>query len=275
MDILGNMFNVFSREKNLVKNILLKLEEKHISDTTADLIISYAKKYNDLTNLSLYLNSPTVLYSDLFKNTNLSSLFNSVPVSNLFKDKIINLAGTVDNVNFGKGEIALMLFLKDTARCGEKGDIKTNDYILEVKRGKSQVAESHYTKRLSKSDIFHGTKSKLFINKYNIDLSPGKTWVESIQKSDPNKEELEEVLAELYPNLEINVNLLTPQTLNNSIGLALAKKYFLNKNILFINNKNNNYVYVKDYNEFEKNVIGGFIKFSLASDTIPRCYLDI
>jgi hypothetical protein len=168
-----------------------------------------------------------------------------------------------------------MLFLKDTARCGGKGDIKTNNYILEVKRGKSQVAESHYTKRLSKSDIFHGTKSKLFINKYNIDLTPGKTWVESIQKSNPNKEELEEILAELYPNLEINVNLLTPQTLNNSIGLALAKRYFLNKNILFINNKNNNYVYVTDYNEFEKNIIEGSIKFSLASDTIPRCYLDI
>jgi len=275
MDILGNMFNIFSKEKNLIKNILSKLEEKHISGTTADLIISYAKKHNDVKNLSLYLNNPTVLYSDLFKNTNLLSLFNSVPVSNLFKDKIINLAGTVDNVNFGKGEIALMLFLKDTSRCGGKGDIKTNNYILEVKRGKSQVAESHYTKRLSKSDIFHGTKSKLFINKYNIDLTPGKTWVESIQKSNPNKEELEEILAELYPNLEINVNLLTPQTLNNSIGLALAKRYFLNKNILFINNKNNNYVYVTDYNEFEKNIIEGSIKFSLASDTIPRCYLDI
>jgi hypothetical protein len=274
MNIFKYIINVFTNDK-LEKKLIIKLKEKNLDEHTINIILFYTKKSNEYKNLLNYLSNPTVTYNNLLDNSNLIELFKPINLSENLKLKLINLTGLIDNVSFGKGEISLMLFIKDTIKYGKKGDIKLHDNILEVKRGKCQVAASKHTKRLSKHDIFHGIKSKEFIKKYKINLSPGKTWVEAIQKSNPDIEELREVLKEIYPNLEIDINLSSPTSLNDSIGLALAKDYLVGRNLLFINDKNNNYMYIEGYNEFKYTINHKVTKFNLASDTIPRCYLNI
>jgi DNA replicative helicase MCM subunit Mcm2 (Cdc46/Mcm family) len=263
-------------EDKIEENIIQKLEAKNLTDSLADLVVLYANKSNDLRALSNYLNNPTVTYSDLLSNDNLSSLFEPIKLSDTFKNKIINLSGAVGNVTLGKGEIALIIFLKDAEKHKSskesKGDIKVENYVLEVKRGPSILASAGYIKRATKSNLFSSGKPKEFVEKYNIDITERKNWVVQITEANPEKKEIEDILKELYPGLGIDINginLSIAEELNNAIGLALAKEYLNKKDLLFINEQNE-YICVENYDTFEKAVQNKSIKFNIASDIIPR-----
>jgi len=293
LDVLTNIDDIDTKEKvlkylqninkkedkvedKIEENIIKKLEAKNLTDSLADLVVLYASKSNDLKALSDYLNKPTVTYNNLLSNNNLSSLFEPIKLSDTFKNKIINLSGAVGNVTLGKGEIALIIFLKDAEKhkSGKesKGDIKIESHVLEVKRGPSILASASYIKRATKSNLFNSGKPKEFIEKYNIDIAERKNWIAQITEVNPEKNEIRDILKELYPGLSININdvdVSKDEELNNAIGLALAKDYLNNKDLLFINEQNE-YVCVEDYNIFEKAVQNNSIKFNLASDVIPR-----
>jgi len=263
-------------EDKIEENIIQKLEAKNLTDSLADLVVLYANKSNDLRALSNYLNNPTVTHSDLLSNDNLSSLFEPIKLSDTFKNKIINLSGAVGNVTLGKGEIALIIFLKDAEKHKSskesKGDIKVENHVLEVKRGPSILASAGYIKRATKSNLFSSGKSKEFVEKYNIDISERKNWVSQITEANPEKREIEDILKELYPGLSIDINgidLSKAEELNNAIGLALAKEYLNKKDLLFINEQNE-YICVENYDTFEKAVQNKSVKFNIASDIIPR-----
>jgi len=265
-------------DETLENKITKDIEAKNLVGGLADLIILYAKQSKDLQALSNYLDSPTVDYNDLLSNNNLYSLFEPIKISDTYKNKIINLDGTTGNVGLGKGEIALIIFLKKAKKYKSdktssdktsKGDISIDGHTLEVKKGKSIIASSRYINRVTKTNIFTKEKSKAFISKYNIQLVKGIRWIIQILDANPTKEEVEEVLSEIYPELDIDIDISSPITLNNNIGLALAKDYLSNKSLLFINDKNE-YVCVEDYNAFEKAIKNGSISFNMASDIIPR-----
>ena len=263
-------------EDKIEENIIKKLEAKNLTDSLADLVVLYASKSNDLKALSDYLNQPTVTYSDLLNNDTLSSLFEPIKLSDTFKNKIINLSGAIGNVTLGKGEIALIVFLKNAEKHKSnkesKGDIKIESHVLEVKRGPSILASAGYIKRATKSNLFNSGKPKEFVEKYNIDIAERKNWIAQITEVNPEKSEIRDILKELYPGLSIdisNVDVSKNEELNNAIGLALAKDYLSNKDLLFINEQNE-YVCVENYDIFEKAVVNKSIKFNLASDVIPR-----
>jgi hypothetical protein len=263
-------------DDKLEENIIDELNKKNLTDNVADLIIFYANKTNQLNELSKYISKPTVTHTDLLNNNSLPELFSPIPLSDVFKDKIINMSGASGNVTFGKGELALIVFLKDAVKYksnkDKKGDIGIDGHVLEVKRGPSIVASSNYINRSKKEDIFTGVKSKKFIEQYNVDISKAKPWVSLIQQTRANKSEVEDLLSELYPGLKINADISSPESLNNSIGIALAEDYLKNKDLLFINEQNN-YICIESFNKFKEAVETGIIRFKLASDIIPRCYL--
>jgi hypothetical protein len=266
-------------DEKLEENITKELSKKNLTGNIADQIIFYASKPNQLDELSTYISKPTVNHSDLLNNNNLLKLFSPIPLSDVFKDKIINISGAIDNVTFGKGELALIIFLKDAVKYksgknneDKSGDIGIDGHVLEVKRGKSVIASANYISRSKKGDLFNGAKSKKFIEKYNIDLSPRISWVELVQKTGADKAEIEDLLAELYPGLKINVDISTPKSLNDSIGLALAEDYLKNKDLLFINDQNN-YICIESFNKFKEAIENGILVFQPASDINPRCYL--
>jgi hypothetical protein len=266
-------------DEKLEENITKELNKKNITGNVADQIIFYADKANQLDELSTYMSKPTVNHSDLLNNNNLLKLFSPIPLSDTFKDKIIGMPGAIDHVTFGKGELALIIFLKDAVKYksgkgseGKSGDIGIDGHVLEVKRGKSIMASANYISRAKKVDLFNGAKSKKFIEKYNIDLKPGTPWVKLFQQTGADKTEIEDLLTELYPGLKINVDISTPKSLNDSIGLALAEDYLKNKDLLFINDQNN-YICIESFNKFKEAIENGILVFQLASDINPRCYL--
>jgi hypothetical protein len=266
-------------DDKLEKNISKELINKNLSDQIIDLILLYANKSDQLQELADYLVDPTVNHSNLLANNTLNDLFSPVPLTDSFKNKIINMAGASENVTFGKGELALIIFLKNAKKHksskDSKGDIIVDNHVLEVKRGLSILASPKYINRASKMSLFNSGKPKDFIEKYNIDLTKSIPWVTQISSADADKNEVKDVIESLYPGLEIDLNSINvsdAQELNNAIGLALAKDYLQNKDLLFINDKNE-YICAENYNVFEKAVQEGRIKFNLASDIIPRCKL--
>jgi len=266
-------------EDKLEKNISEELINKNLSDQIIDLILLYTNKSNQLQELANYLLDPTVNHSDLLANNTLSNLFSPIPLNDSFKDKIINMAGASENVTFGKGELALIIFLKNAKKHksskDSKGDISIDNHVLEVKRGLSILASPKYINRASKMSLFNSGKPKNFIEKYNINLTKNIPWISQISSVNADKNEIRDVIESLYPGLEVDLNSIdisNAQELNNNIGLALAKDYLQNKDLLFINDKNE-YICAENYNVFEKSIQEGRIKFNLASDIIPRCKL--
>jgi hypothetical protein len=123
--------------------------------------------------------------------------------------------------------------------------------------------------------LFNSGKPKDFIEKYNIDLAKNIPWVAQITSVGADKNEIKDVIENLYPGLDVDfksIDISDAQYLNTAIGLALAKDYLQNKDLLFINDKNE-YICAENYNAFEKAIQEGRIKFNLASDIIPRCKL--
>ena len=116
-------------------------------------------------------------------------------------------------------------------------------------------------------------KSKEFIKKYNIDLRPKIPWVTLVTRVKPTEEEIKDILDELYPGLEIKIDISSAEALNTAIGFALAEKYLVNKD-LFLISEQLKYACIENYSMFEKGVRSGLIKFALASDIAPRCYIE-
>jgi hypothetical protein len=263
-------------DDKLEENIVKHFKEKNIEGSVVDSILFRLTKTSQLQQFSDYLDKPTVTHSDLLKNNNLNTLFESIPLSPPLKSQIINTSGALGNITFGKGELAVIIFLKGAVKFKskeQKGDVEIGGHVLELKQDKFIVAPTSYINRASKLDLFKGTKSKEFIKKYNIDLTARTPWPSLIVQANPTKEEVKEVLAELYPGLEINIDISSAEALNTSIGLALAKEYLIDKD-LFLISKQFNYICVENYNMFEKGIKSGLIKFQLASDIVPRCYIE-
>lgn len=268
-NILNKSFNIVfnSIETNIRENLF----QKNIPPNIVDFIIYKAIKYNNLYELNVYLNNPTITYQDLINENDLFKLFEKSKLKKPFISSLINISGTSKTITFGKGEIALSLFINDAVKHNHRGDLLINNLILEIKHSKSQISESKYSKRTSKLDIFDNEKLKPFITKYNPNLSQKTTWIKSIFNCNPTKEDFISLFQTLYPGLDIEYDFTSLNNLNNSIGLALAKTY-LDKKILLIIDKNNKYICVKNYDEF-KSLLDTKIKFNLASDLIPRCEL--
>jgi hypothetical protein len=264
-------------DNKLEENIIKHLADKNLTGDIIDSILFKITKSNQLQQFSDYLDNPNLTHSDLLNNNNLNSLFGEVSLNPNLKNKIINISGALGNITFGKGEIALIVFLKGAIKFKsskeQKGDIQIEGHVLELKRGKFIVAPAAYISRATKSDLFKGTKSKEFVEKYNIDLSSRTPWPSLIVQAKPEEKEVKEILKEVYPGLNVDVDLSSPEALNTSIGLALAKDYLTNKDLLLISEQNN-YICVENYSAFEQGVKSGLIGFSLASDIIPRCYIN-
>jgi len=264
-------------DNKLEENITKHLVNKNLTGDIIDSILFKVIKSKQLQEFSDYLDNPNVTHSDLLNNNNLNSLFNEVSLNSDLKNTIINISGALGNITFGKGEIALIVFLKGAIKHKsskeQKGDIQIEGHVLELKRGKFIVAPAAYISRATKTDLFKGTKSKEFIEKYNIDLSSRTPWPSLIIKAKPEEKEVKEILKEIYPGLDIDIDLSSPEALNTAVGLALAKDYLDNKDLLLISEQNK-YICVENYNAFKQGVESGFIGFSLASDIIPRCYIN-
>jgi hypothetical protein len=261
-------------EDKLEKDIENILKSKKLTFEYIEYIVLLANKLDELSPLDEYIHSPTVTYKDLKSNNDFNTLFKNIPLSDNFKIRLVQKSGR----GIGKGEIALITFIKDCEALGSKkgeteGDIKIGSNKIEIK-GKSGALVSF--------DILkYGSKptSELIKELPDIEIKSGEKWVTLVQKLYINSDNKPDVLIKINKILEDfysgRVNPITNEDLKNKnledyITDNLAKDYIKNKHIMFIDNAGEKYKIIESYEEYEQLRNSNELIIYAFSDKFPR-----
>lgn len=261
--------------KGIKSNILKILkDEKKLASNYANAVYRISLDLGEYKKLNSYLENPTI--TTLPKNGNLEDLFIPTSLSKDFITELIELYGR----STGKGEVALITFLKNcTARGGKKeedtsGDIKLNGNPIEVKQGSKF--------KLVPFDISeYGLKPSAYLEKETeLKFESGERWTNTLQKYWEDKkvstEQINQILKNLYNNYVPEITdqkiLQTPNGLSIYIATNLAKKYMEKaKSIIFISASSPyNFKLINNFNEYENLIKSGNLKISAFSDKFPR-----
>jgi len=263
-------------EIEVAKMLKPKLDRNDLIEQVV--FIADSKQFEVLSELKEYLKNPIVTYNDLISNTNLDELFIPTGFPQEFIDKIINIKGSAQP-SLGKGEVAFIVFLKDTYKS-QIGDIVSSGKQIEIKSSGAKVMNKNITVG-SKAEILENPKFKVLTNQYKEYMS-GKSWVEYVQSAFnkvPNKNqyvsEVNDLLDDLYPKADIKIDskdLQSVESFNKKIAASIAKDYLKNQNILFLNPETKDYIYIEGYEDYVKKIYDGTLFAKNASDKIPRIY---
>jgi hypothetical protein len=261
-------------EDKLEKDIEKILKSKKLAFEYIEYIILLANKLDELIPLDEYIHSPTITYEDLKSNNNFNILFKSIPLSDNFKTRLIQKSGR----GIGKGEIALITFIKDCEALGGKkgeteGDIKIGSNKIEIKGGMGALVSFDILKYGSKPT------SELVKELPNLEVKSGEKWSTTVQKlynSSDNKSDIlikiNKILKDFYSG---KINPITDEELKNKnledyITDNLAKDYIKDKHIMFINDIGEKYKIIENYEEYEQLRNSNELIIQAFSDKFPR-----
>jgi hypothetical protein len=237
------------------------------------IFIADSKQFNVLEELKSYLENPTIGYNNLIENDNLYTLFAPTKFPQEFINYIINIKGS-SQPSLGKGEVALIVFLKDT-RKGQIGDIISDGNQIEIKANGAKVMNKDITVG-SKAEILNNPNFKELYNQFGSSMK-GRTWVENIQSAyDGSKDYINIVnslLKDLYPSSNFNIDekdLSSADTLNKKIAIAIANNYLSDQDLLFLDSETSDYIYIKGYEDYVSKINDNTLTARRASDKIPR-----
>ena len=132
----------------------------------------------------------------------------------------------------------------------------------------------------SKAEILNNPNFKKLAELYGSSMK-GKTWVENIQSAyeGSNKNEyidiVNSLLKDLYPSANIKVDdkdFADVFAFNQKIAAGIANEYLKDQDLLFFNSETNDYVYIKGYEDYVKNIYNGTLLVRKASDKVPRIF---
>jgi hypothetical protein len=267
-------------DDQLEESIKRELEKRSIPKAYVDFIVLLAYKLKELSKLDAYLKNPTVSYEDLETKNSLVTLTAPIPLSETFKDKILNLEG---GRGVGKGEVALVMFLKDAKIIGgtkgsddAKGDVEVQGHAVEIKADKAQL--------VSFDIASYGTKPTAELKRIfgeDLELPSGTLWPNSVQQYYENSEDKEEVLSLINKMIKtfygghshvkaVTDSDLEKSTLQTYLTDELAKSYLKGKNVLMLNTKTDNYILIESEEDYLTNRGNGKIKIIAFSDKFPR-----
>lgn len=257
-----------------LKTKILKIlkDEKKLAPNYANAVYRISLDLGEYKQLFKYLNNPTI--TTLPENGNLKNLFSPTSLSEDFINELIELYGR----STGKGEIALIVFLKNcTARGGQKiegkGDIYLNGSSIEIKQGDRF--------KLVPFDISeYGIKPSIYLeDKTKLEFKSGERWPNTLQnywkEQKVSTEQINNIIKDFYINYVSKITdqqLQTPEGLLNHIADNLAEQYLTSKQIMLISaNSPYEYVFKKinninDYKELKNTSL----KISAFSDKFPR-----
>ena len=261
-------------DDKLEKDIEKILKSKKLTFEYIEYIILLANKLDELFPLDEYIHSPTVTYEDLKSNNDFNTLFKNIPISDNFKIRLVQKSGR----GIGKGEIALITFIKDCEALGGKkgeteGDIKIGSNKIEVKGGSGALVSFNILKYGSKPT------SELMKELPNIEIKSGKKWTTLVQKFYTNSDNKHDILIKINKILKDfysgSVNSITDEDLKNKnledyITDNLAKDYIKNKHIMFIDAAGEKYKIIESYEEYEQLRNSNELIISAFSDKFPR-----
>jgi hypothetical protein len=272
---------------SLEKQVEAQLKPKLRQDIIEQVItISDSRQYDVLEELHNYLKNPKITYDDLVAGNNFNTLFSDTGFSDGFINRMIEIKGASQPA-IGKGEVAIILFIKNASKASKGdvligGEISINGTEIEVKGVNSKVADEK-TEIGSKEIILSIKTFQNFINKYkqNITIKSGnQSWVDILHSgynNINNKQEyindIVDVLQDQYPSISgISLDgndFSSTNSLSKKIATIIAKNYLKDKDLLFFN-KNNNYVYIKGYDDYVSKIEDGTLSVGNPSDRIPR-----
>jgi len=321
-DIDDDILNALINTDSDVKAKVLKQLKRIGKDTDSDLIkLLKSKNLKDLyknvlfearalgqeDELLEYLKSDSqITLNDLIEknNSTLYDLFVPTPLSEEFIESLTNISGAAGNVGIGRGEVALIVLLKDAKKAG-KGDINVSEKIVEIKNrsGKtgailvpksvsnfssdeinelltglinSIFADDSFKKELIKSKELQKNQKGSWASKVNIIYKNYLIQKENGKTNSNFETELNKIFKAMYGDLAPNANdYLEDQDFNIikfkiNIAKILAKSYFDYSPfdyILFLNPSFKYSIYEKDL--FIED-IGTTIEISGLSDSLPR-----
>ena len=261
-------------EDKLEKDIENILKSKKLAFEYIEYIILLANKLDELSSLDEYIHSPTVTYENLKSNNDFNTLFKNIPLSDNFKIRLVQKSGR----GIGKGEIALITFIKDCEALGGKkgeteGDIKIGSNKIEIKGGSGALVSFDILKYGSKPT------SELMKELPDIEIKSGKKWATSVQKLYVNSDNKPDVLIKINTILKDfysgRVNPITDEDLKNKnledyIADNLAKDYIKSKHIMFIDDAGEKYKIIESYEEYEQLRNSNELIIYAFSDKFPR-----
>jgi len=263
---------------SLEKQVEAQLKPKLRQDIIEQVIFTAdSKQYDVLEELNNYLKNPKISYDDLLNNDNLNDLFSKTGFSDDFINKMISVKGSAQPA-VGKGEVAIILFIKGASKAA-KGDVLINGTEIEVKGSVAKVVGKDIEVG-SKDFILSIPEFKTFLNKYN-NINQKGGWLAQLYSEYSNTNNKQEyindvtsVLYAIYPtvkNIKLdNDDFSTFNNLSKKIALFTSLDYLQDKDLLFINTSNNNYIYIKGYDDFASKIKDGTLSVGNPSDRIPR-----
>jgi len=242
-------------DDKLEESIKVQLENRNIPKAYVDFIVLLAFKLKELSKLDAYLKNPTISYEDLETNSSLLTLTDPVPLSEAFKNRIIDLEG---GRGVGKGEVAIVLFLRDAKIIGgrkdsddAKGDVEIQGHAVEIKADKAQL--------VSFDIASYGSKPTAELKRIfgeDLEITSGTLWPNSVEQYYKNSEDKEEVLNLINKTIKTfygghshvkaikDSDLEQPSSLLTYLTDQLAISYLKGKNVLMLNTKTDNYILI-------------------------------
>jgi hypothetical protein len=268
-------------DDKLEESIKVQLENRNIPKAYVDFIVLLAFKLKELSKLDAYLKNPTISYEDLETNSSLLTLTDPVPLSEAFKNRIIDLEG---GRGVGKGEVAIVLFLRDAKIIGgrkdsddAKGDVEIQGHAVEIKADKAQL--------VSFDIASYGSKPTAELKRIfgeDLEITSGTLWPNSVEQYYKNSEDKEEVLNLINKTIKTfygghshvkaikDSDLEQPSSLLTYLTDQLAISYLKGKNVLMLNTKTDNYILIESEEDYMTNRASGAIKILSFSDKFPR-----
>ena len=254
------------------KNSILQIlkDEKKLADNYANAIYRISLDLGEYKKLNAYLKNPTITI--LPESGNLEELFTPTFLSKDFITELIELYGR----STGKGEMALITFLKGcTARGGKKeentGDVKIGEKSIEIKQGNAfKLVPFEISK--------YGSKPSAYLKeKTNLEFPSGELWPRTLQsywkEEEVSTELINDIIKDFYGNYVPKIEdqqLQISDGLLNHIADNLAKEYIEKSKPIMVISSNFPYTF-KQINKYDDNYKNeNNLKISTFSDKFPR-----
>ena len=251
------------------------LQSKKLGKEFVEYVTLLAHKFGVTKQFNSYLQKTTVTYAKLKAQDNLVKLFTSTKLPEKFITKLIGIQGR----GVGKGEVALIAFIKDCENTGgkkgeAKGDVKIGTQDIEIKVANAQLVPYDLAGYGSKPV----GELQSIIGK-DLELNRGR-WTDTVQQYFMNSENKEEVLIKInkvikafYSNQipAITQDILETGSLTRYVADNLAKLYIgEGKHIMLIDETSAAYTFIENYQDYLESINSGKIVISAFSDKLPR-----
>lgn len=255
-----------------------RLQEKKLGDEQISAVLGYADRKNIEDQILASNENTDNTFSRLPTQGNLVKELTSISqLDSQHVDYLVNLTVGAGQKGVGRGEIALVSLLYDVSSAS-KGDIQVGKQSIEVKASSTKanggLSGFMLTNVRTRGEGIESIKNRIakYFKKPRPDEGVKLTWIEIIYQLASTKEQIQEVLNDLYKgefSFKIENYPTSSKELTLEITRQLAEEYFKSYNPILMISKERDYKIFTTVEDL-KNSIGTTITILSFSDLAPR-----